>query len=125
MDRAGMKNKSIDYLWLEGNVYEFFAPGAADEILSRVRYLEFPINQEQGSFEELVLQRLTEHNLVCYWSGTNHNLWRITDCWFSHYATKHWANVACVSAAHDDARILLERMELVFAETLLKDQVFE
>ncbi|VEU43870.1 unnamed protein product [Pseudo-nitzschia multistriata] len=125
IDRVGMKNKPIDYLWLEGDVYEFFAPGAADETLSRVRYLEFPIGYEKGSFEELVLQRLTEHNLVCYWSGTNHNLWRITDCWFSHYTTKAWAKVACVSAAHDDARILLERMELVFAETLLKDQVFE
>ena len=126
MDRVGMKNTPIDYLWLEGNPYEVFAPGAADEILSRVRYLEFKLDwSDQGSFEELVLQRLAGHNFVCYWSGTNHNLWRITDCWFSHYATKHWAYVACVGVAHDDARTLLERMELVFAETLLKDQAFD
>lgn len=125
MDRVGMNNKPIDYLRLEGDVYDF-APGAADETLSRVRYLEFSIAaKNQDSFEELVLQRLAEHNLVCYWRGTNHNLWRITDCWFSHYERKHWAYVACVSAAHDDARTLLKRMELVFAETLLKDQVFE
>jgi len=127
MDRIGMKNKPIDYLWLEEeNAYKVFAPGAADETLSRVRYLEFSIDAlQQGSFEELLLQRLAKHNLVCYWSGTNHNLWRITDCWFSHYATKHWAKVACVNAAHDDARTLLERMELVFAETLRKDQIFD
>ena len=125
MDRVGMKNTPIDYLWLEGNPYEVFAPGAADEILSRVRYLEFSIGwEQQGSFEELVLQRLAGHDLVCYWRGGDHNLWRITDCWFPHYATKHWAYAACVSAAHDDARTLLDRMELVFAETLLKDQVF-
>ena len=124
-----MKNKPIDYLWLEEeNAYQVFAPGAADQTLSRVRYLEFSIHpSQQGSFEELVLQRLAQqHNLVCYWSGTNHNLWRITDCWFSHYATKHWAKVACVNAAlDDDARTLLERMELVFAETLRKDQIFD
>jgi len=128
MDRIGMKNKPIDYLWLEEeDPYKVFASGAADETLSRVRYLEFSISAlQKGSFEELVLQRLAEqHNLVCYWSGTNHNLWRITDCWFSHYATKHWAKVACVNAAHDDARTLLERMEVVFADTLRKDQIFD
>ena len=129
LEEVGMKGKPIHYLLLrDGQGGDADLLGGATDTLAHVRYVEFQYGREgswsSASFSDLIRQTMAEKDLVCYWKGTDANIWRITDCWFSHYAQNWHSHVACVSASHSDARPLLERMESMFKETLKKEQVF-
>jgi len=101
--------------------------------IKNVRYIHFEYNKE-GSWESperkklsAVINDLKSIGMVCYFTGTRENdydLWRITDCFLEYYEHHHYANIACVSAVHDDVKELAVRMEKKFLETLKKDQKF-
>jgi hypothetical protein len=74
----------------------------------------------------LVQSRLAQKKgFVCYWHGSDGNLWRMTDCWQEHYDRPSWSQIACVSSKHADAKPILEKMEEQFAATLKKDLKFD
>lgn len=127
LDKVGILGKPIHYLVIDGNDSSDVVEGAT-ETLKHVRYMEFSVGHKgswtSASFSNIIRKRMVENNLVCYWKGSKGNIWRITGCWFSHYHQKHWANVACVSAKHQDAKPLLDKMESTFEETLEKQLSF-
>ena len=123
---AGLGGKPIHHLVVEGNSLEILSFGA-NATLQNVRYLEFSRSYKETepvSLSQLIQKVMVSNNLVCYWKGSDLNLWRITDCFHGYYNQKQWSNVACVSAQHVDAKPLLERMESMFEATLKKEQTF-
>lgn len=95
----------------------------SSNMLNRVRYLDFEVHWRadwsKGSLSVLI-RKLKTRGFVCYFSGPNANLWRITDCWMMHYGEKYRGRVACVNAHHADVKGILELMENVFVDTLTK-----
>jgi len=128
-------DQPIHYLDISGSdgddvaILKTFVP-----FLKNVRYLHFEYSTH-GSWTtptekklSSVISDLRSIGMVCYFTGTkeaDHDLWRITDCFLDHYEYHHWANIACVSAVHDDVKELVVRMENKFHETLKKDQKFQ
>ncbi|KAL3902998.1 MAG: hypothetical protein SGILL_010615, partial [Bacillariaceae sp.] len=126
LEEAGMSGKPIHHLVIGGNALEVLTLGA-NATLHHVRYLEFSrghSDPEPLAFHEFVKETMASNDLVCYFEGRDLNIWRITDCFLPHYNQKQWSNVACVSANHDDAKPLLEKMESMFDATLKKEQSF-
>jgi hypothetical protein len=127
---AGLPKKVIGspirYLKIsKGSEYDTIAnsPG----VMARVQYLEFGYHWS-GPWKDHNLKDLIDDQLqtfVCYWHGENGNLWRISDCWQDHYANKQWANIACVSTVHADAKDIHTKMEAAFLATLAKPHTFE
>jgi len=117
----------------DGNDYHILM--GALNTLKRVRLLEFQTNY-RGAFNtqprKPVFDALrNQAGMVCYWYGGKPdqsalpNLWRITDCWQTHYDYKsHWASVICVSSLHEDSRAIMAKMEEHFQLTLKRSQVF-
>lgn len=109
----------IDFLLIdvEGNDAEVLL--GASETLNRVRYLEFEYNWK-GLWKSHSLHDITKNLLdqgfVCYWPGIKGHIWRITDCWLSHYSLRYWSNVACVHTQRHP--VVAKRMEDLFLETL-------
>jgi hypothetical protein len=102
----------------------------SSQTMNRVRYLEFGFhwmgNWANENLKELVQSRLAQKKgFVCYWHGSDGNLWRMTDCWQEHYDRPSWSQIACVSSKHADAKPILEKMEEQFAATLKKDLKFD
>jgi hypothetical protein len=126
LEEIGMKGKPIHYMVLRDDDYDLLR--GATTALDQVRYLEFEYHYtgswDMGALGDVIKRRLADKNFVCYWKGVDQNLWRITDCWQTHYAQKWWSNIACVSATHKDAKPLLAKMEEVFEATLKKEQKY-
>lgn len=101
-----------------------------DKILQRTRFLHITYNS-RGDWNFYKLSRLTtllrEQGLVCYWAGkkeADYALWRITDCFVDYFDINHWAEISCVNNFHEDTKVLADRMEQKFLETLKKDHTF-
>jgi len=95
-------------------------------VLERVWYLDFTYDWK-GSWGSQSLQPLITSTLsgfACYWQGADNNLWRISGCWQTHYAQKHWSRVACVNTKIAEAKPIYDKMEYYFQETLKKDLAF-
>jgi hypothetical protein len=112
----------IDFLSIDVEGYDYEVLLGAPLTLKRTKYLEFEYNWKGPwatyQLSQIIDRLQTEHRLWCYWAGAHGNLWRITDCWLSHYDTKFWSNVACVNARLPEAAPLAQRMEERFAHTL-------
>ena len=102
----------------------------ASSMLNHVHYLDFEVNwisewNRVGSLA-ILIRKLKTRGFVCYFTGSNRNgtpnLWRITDCWASHYGEKHWGRIGCVNAHHSKG--ILEAMETGFVNTLTKNVAF-
>jgi hypothetical protein len=120
--KEGLKNDApIHYLDIstEGHDYEVLE-GAANN-LKRVHYLDLTYhwygNWGKQSLRAMI-ERLHSTGFVCYWPGTENNLWRITDCWQDHYEHRFWAKIACVNTLQ--APGLAQKMEDLFQKTLQK-----
>ena len=100
--------------------------GGSEGALSRTWYIEFAYDWKGGwgsaSLKPLITETLS--SFACYWQGTDGNLWRISECWLDHYATKHWAYLTCVNTVVPEAKPIYDKMEAIFQETLQKDQIF-
>lgn len=98
----------------------------SSDVLKNVRYLTFGYNWKgdwgdgAASLSPVIDRLKNEGGLACYWAGDvdHEGFWRITDCFLSHYRTKHWSNIACVSTRHDDVATLKNRMEASFLHSL-------
>jgi FkbM family methyltransferase len=116
-DEASM----IDFLSIDVEGYDGLVLEGASKMLSRVRYLEFEYNWK-GPWKKISLsstiQTLKEAGFSCYWPGAHGNIWRITDCFLSHYDLKFWSNVACVNVQDPSTKDLAQVMERMFHETL-------
>jgi hypothetical protein len=112
----------IDFLSIDVEGYDYEVLLGAPLTLKRTKYLEFEYNWKgpwaAHQLSQVIDRLQTDHGLWCYWAGAHGNLWRITDCWLSHYGTKFWSNVACVNARLSEAAPLAQRMEERFANTL-------
>jgi hypothetical protein len=124
------QTQPIHYLKIEESGMEAEILSGSTQTLDRVRYLEFGYHYEGNwkneNLESLVQSRLAQKNgFVCYWHGSDGNLWRITDCWQAHYNRHSRGFIACVSSKHADAKPILDKMEEQFATTLKKDLKFD
>lgn len=103
----------------EGFDYEVLF-GATNDILRRVEYLEFEYHSvgvwKDHNLSDAV-EMLDTNGFTCYWAGMD-RLWRITDCWISHYDAHVWSNVACVNRS---VMKLASKMEEIFERTLMED----
>ena len=102
----------------------------ASSMLNHVQYLDFEVNWSSewnhGSLA-ILIRKLKTRGFVCYFTGSNRNdvmpnLWRITNCWMTHYGEKHWGRIACVNAHHSKG--ILAGMETGFVDTLTKNVAF-
>jgi hypothetical protein len=123
------KDAPIHYMKvaISGNDYEILMGSAAT--MDRVRYLEFEYHWT-GSWglgqplEDLIKLRLAKKGMVCYWSGSDGNLWRITDCWLDHYTYHSWSRITCVNSKFPEVKPIQDKMEQLFAATIQKNQKF-
>lgn len=108
--------------------YGFLVSYFSTKTLSRVWYLEFQTGWKgewaTGDPALVLKDILPKNGFVCYYAGSDNNLWRITDCWQTHYSFKTWANIACVNVDVEETKPLYDRMEEIFHETLKKDISF-
>jgi hypothetical protein len=116
-----VRRQPVDMLRIYGdnNVYAILKSGKR-RFLPKTRYLEFEYNWMEGWTKQTLsetVEFLDSEGFVCYWAGTDGNLWRITDCWQDHYDYKFFSTVACVSRSHDD---LVDTMETMFQNTIRK-----
>jgi hypothetical protein len=123
------QTQPIHYLNIEEPGMEAEILSGSTQTLDRVRYLEFGYhylgNWANQNLKSLVESQLAQkYGFVCYWHGSDSNLWRITDCWQAHYEYHSWSYIACVSSKHADAKPILDKMEEQFAATLKKDLIF-
>jgi hypothetical protein len=123
------QTQPIHYLNIEVDGRESEILMGSSHTMNRVRYLEFGYhwvgNWANANLKSLVESQLAQkYGFVCYWHGSDGNLWRITDCWQAHYDFHSWSYIACVSSKHADAKPILNKMEEQFAATLKKDLVF-
>jgi hypothetical protein len=112
--------------------WDFHILMGASSMLNHVRYLDFEVHWSsewnKGSLAILV-RKLKTRGFVCYFTGTNQqssapNLWRITNCWMTHYGEKHWGRIGCVNAHHANSKGILAAMETGFANTLTKNVAY-
>lgn len=89
--------------------------------LKNIQYIDFNYhwyaNWADHSFNDLIM-RLKKKGFACYFTSTNENMWRITDCWQDHYEIKYQAAVGCVNVNLPAAKPLLAKMEEMFLSTL-------
>ncbi|KAG7371925.1 hypothetical protein IV203_018067 [Nitzschia inconspicua] len=120
-DRLPANEDAIHHLSINVEGWDFEILMGASNMLNRVRYVDFEVQWKlewnKGSLS-ILIRKLKTRGFVCYFSGSNGNLWRITDCWLNHYGEKHWGRVACVNAHHPDVNEILERMEIGFTDTI-------
>ena len=99
--------------------------GGLKTALPRTQYLEFEYNWV-GSWGHQHLNDLVtlldQRGFTCYWPGFDNNIWRITGCWLDFYDTHVWSNVACVNRNMDEVKSMAEDMELLFHNTIAKDE---
>jgi hypothetical protein len=119
------QTQPIHYLKIEESGMDGEILLGGSQTLDRVRYLEFGYhwmgNWKDENLEKLVQSRLAEKKgFVCYWHGSDGNLWRMTGCWQEIYDRHHYSFIACVSSKHADAKPILDKMEEQFWATLLK-----
>lgn len=113
---------------VDGLDYSFIMEMISSNIIKNVRFLHMEYNKSgkwgtPSHTLKSLIDNLRNNGLVCYWSGddkTQYSLWRITDCFLEHYNYKHYARIQCVSAVHDDVKVLSQRMEKQFLDTLVK-----
>jgi FkbM family methyltransferase len=113
----------IDMISVDVEGYDWPVLLGGANALRRTRYVELEYNW-RGEWNKYKLSNTTEtmkeRGFVCYWAGDAGRLWRITDCWLSHYDLKFWSNVACVNVLLPDTVTpsLAERMEATFLDTV-------
>jgi hypothetical protein len=121
------ENQPIHYVNLIGSAASYpILSKQLDGFLKRIRYLTFEYNwkDDWGSdFAGLspIIKKLKDNGLVCYFAGDstyNFKLWRITDCWLSHYSNKNWSRIACVNVLHNDVKGLATQMEQKFMSSI-------
>ena len=129
---AKTKNEPIHYVDISRSTealdYSFLMEMISSTYIRNIRFLHFEYNNKGDwavASHTLIklLSALRKNGLVCYWSGgdnTQYSLWRITDCFLDFYNYKHYSRIQCVSVIHDDVKVLSERMEKQFLDTLLK-----
>jgi FkbM family methyltransferase len=117
------RTSPIDFLSIDVEGYDWEVLRGAEKTLSRIQCLEFEHNW-RGTWQKCNLStavnELKRAGFMCYWAGTNGNIWRITDCWLDFYDLKFWSNVACVNIKAPAAKELALRMEEIFRTTLEK-----
>jgi hypothetical protein len=122
-ERLSSSDDPIHHLSINVEGWDFEILMGASNMLNRVRYVDFEVQWKsewnKGSLS-ILIRKLKTRGFVCYFSGSNGNLWRITDCWMNHYGEKHWGRIACVNVHHPDVRGILDRMETGFIETLTR-----
>lgn len=114
----------INYLSIDTEGSDMDVLLGGQDALNRVEYLEFEYNWV-GSWRNQLLSDLirtldAEFGFTCYWPGFNNTIWRITGCWLDHYDLHFWSNVACVNRRMDGAKVIAERMEQMFLDTIKK-----
>ncbi len=97
--------------------------------MDKVRFVHFQYNKGGSWFNgklSSVISDLRASGHVCYFASQtgSYDLWRITDCFLDHFDENHWAGISCINFNNQDVRVLAERMEKKFLETLEKDQSF-
>jgi FkbM family methyltransferase len=113
----------IDMISVDVEGYDWPVLLGGVKALRRTRYVELEYNW-RGDWSKhklsAAIDTMKERGFVCYWAGDAGRLWRITDCWLTHYDLKFWANVACVNVLLPDTVTpsLAERMEATFLDTV-------
>ena len=96
--------------------------------MKQTRFLHFQYDKDWGNGTlSKLLGKLRKEGLVCYFPGKkeiDYGMWRITDCFLDHFDQPHWADISCVNVQHDDVKVLAEKMEKKFLETIQKSHTF-
>ena len=115
----GLNHTRIQYLSIDVEGFDAQVLLGGSRLLANVEYLEFEYNW-RGAWKDTmlstVIDSLQKKDFICYWPGNGGLIWRITDCFLSHYNLHFWSNVACANTKLVPA--LAKRMEELFVETL-------
>jgi FkbM family methyltransferase len=121
VDNHATPNRRFPFVSIDVEGFDYTVMLGAQETIKRTDYLEFEyhgIGDWLGQKLKDAVDMLTEHGLVCYWSGVN-QLWKLSDtCWIHHFEFHMWSNIACVAPKYKPK--LAERMEQVFEDTLVQ-----
>jgi len=118
--------QNINILSIDAEGYDFSILQGGQKMLARSEYVEFEFHR-YGTWRDHLLKdavdMLDSLGFNCYWAGKG-NLWRLNgeNCFFEHYETKCWSNVAC--ANRNLAPELADIMEDTFLKTL-RNKSFE
>ena len=116
--------KMIHILSIDVEGFDLNVLRGGQTILPNVQVLEFEYHRAWGDDKSLVtaLDIVERNGFVCYWPGSQGEIWRLSGCWQNHYTThKATSNVLCVNAKYGQSDLvqpLVTLLEERFEQTL-------